>query len=315
MRNADGSRPTNLTNDPAGDYTPAWSPDGTKISFTSDRDGNYEIYVMNADGSGQTRLTNNPAVDYYPDWSPDGRRIAFTSERDGNAEIYVMNADGSGQTNLTNNTALDEAPAWSPDGTKIAFASVRDGNWEIYVMNADGSGQTKLTNNTTAFDHFPDWSPDGAKIAFGSNRVGPGSYGPDVYVMDAVDGDGDGNGDGNGDNLVRLTFGLNDDDTPAWSPDQTKIAFRSDRVGPIEIYVMDADGSDQTNLTGNSSQDYGPNWQRLASGTVGGIAELPDVVSQGGSPTGGYITLAALAVLAAIAAGTGGWYAWRRRLR
>lgn len=85
-----------------------------KIVFFSDRDGNYEIYVMNADGSSQTRLTNNPAADYLPDWSPDGSKIAFTSSRDGNAEIYVMNADGSSQTRLTNNGALDWSPDWQP---------------------------------------------------------------------------------------------------------------------------------------------------------------------------------------------------------
>jgi hypothetical protein len=128
------------------------------IAFASNRDGNWEIYVMNADGSGVTRLTNNPADDRVPSWSPDGRRIAFDSKRDGNYEIYVMNADGSGQTNLTNNPADDYMPSWSPDGRRIAFDSKRDGNYEIYVMNADGSGVTRLTNNP-AFDCCPAWSP------------------------------------------------------------------------------------------------------------------------------------------------------------
>ena len=88
--------------------------DGTKIAFTSDRDGNNEIYVMNAqDGSNQTRLTDNPASDEFPSWSPDGVKIAFTSDRDGNTEIYVMNAqDGSNQTRLTDNAASDALPEW-----------------------------------------------------------------------------------------------------------------------------------------------------------------------------------------------------------
>ena len=86
----------------------------SKIAFLSDRDGNWEIYVMNDDGSGQRRLTNNTDTDVSPSWSPDGKKIAFASDRDGNREIYVMNADGSGQTRLTNNTDTDVSPSWSP---------------------------------------------------------------------------------------------------------------------------------------------------------------------------------------------------------
>ena len=97
-----------------------------KIAFSSERDGNGEIYVMDADGSNPTNLTNNGATDGGPAWSPDGGKIAFTSERDGNYEIYVMDADGSNPTNLTNNSAWDSEPAWSPDGSKIAFESYRE---------------------------------------------------------------------------------------------------------------------------------------------------------------------------------------------
>jgi len=114
VMNADGSDQVNLTRESASGHSPAWSPDGTRIAFASNRDGNGEIYVMNADGSGQTRLTDNPAAEAFPAWSPDGSRIAFVSGRDGNLEVYVMNADGSGQTNLTDNPATDGSAAWSP---------------------------------------------------------------------------------------------------------------------------------------------------------------------------------------------------------
>ena len=159
MNAADGSNLTRLTNSPADDSLPRWSPDGTKIAYHSERGGNSDIYVMNAaDGSNEVRLTNNLAWDSFPSWSPDGTKIAFESGRDGNQEIYVMNAaDGSSQTRLTFNDVQDTGSSWSPDGTKIAFASLKDGNPEIYVMNAaDGSEQTRLTINN-ATDAEPDW--------------------------------------------------------------------------------------------------------------------------------------------------------------
>ena len=172
---------TRLTFDDAFDSSPAWSPDGRRIAFESERDGNDEIYVMNADGSGVARLTVNDAIDGSPAWSPDGQRIAFDSTRDGNPELYVMNADGSGVTRLTFNNARDWSPAWSPDGRRIAFDSNHDGNLEIYVMNADGSGVTRHTHNQT-HDGTPAWSPDGRHIAFHSNRDGR----MDIYVMNAA---------------------------------------------------------------------------------------------------------------------------------
>lgn len=141
---------------------PTWSPDGSKIAFSSYRSGNFnlDIYVMNADGSNQVRLTTHAADDRDPTWSPDGSKIAFSSFRDGNFEIYVMNADGTNQVNLTNFAAgNDSQPAWSPNGSKIAFTrlenyygSVR----EIYLISATGDEPAvKVTNNSP----FESWTP------------------------------------------------------------------------------------------------------------------------------------------------------------
>ena len=144
----------------------AFPGENGKIAFTSDWDGNDEIYVMNKDGSGTpTNLTNEAASDLAPAVSPDGTKIAFTTSRHGNDEIYVMNADGSGTpTRLTNNPKNDTDPTFSPDGSKIAFRSFRDGNEEVYVMSAEdadndanGDNPTRLTNNSSAIDDQPDW--------------------------------------------------------------------------------------------------------------------------------------------------------------
>jgi TolB protein len=106
--------PVNVTNHPANEFTPAWSPDGSQIAFESYRDGNSEIYVMDANGSNPVRLTDDPAWDRDPAWSPDGSRIVFQSARDCNGEIYVMNADGSNPVRLTRDASSDDDPAWSP---------------------------------------------------------------------------------------------------------------------------------------------------------------------------------------------------------
>ena len=126
VMDADGSNQTRLTNNvgvvltrglPSGSIQesgPSWSPDGSKILFISDQDGDTEIYVMDADGSNQAKLTDNEVADWQPSWSPDGSSIAFNSNRDGNWEIYAMNADGSNQIRLTNNLADCYYPSWVP---------------------------------------------------------------------------------------------------------------------------------------------------------------------------------------------------------
>ncbi len=219
-----------------------------KIAFSSDRDGNFEIYTMDADGGGQTRLTENPAEDYSPVWSPDGSRIAFVSTRDGNAEIYVMNIDGTGQTRLTNNSASDLGPKWSPDGSQIAFFTNRDGNDEIYSMNPDGSNQVNLTNHPADDSSFS-YSPNGLMIAFSSNRDDRQF---DIYTMTA-----------SGAGVTRLTTVPGDDIDPSWSSQQ--IAFQSNRDDTDELYVMNASGQNQIRLTNNADFDVDPTQPRDGS--------------------------------------------------
>jgi len=169
----DGSEAKTVTGG-IGSYNsgPAWSPDGTRIAFSSDRQGGAAtIYVMNADGSNVSRVLTGRQPGFDPKWSPDGARIVFSY-----GDILVVNADGSGVVNLTNDPGNDFDPAWSPNGSQIAFASNRDGANDIWLMNADGTGRTNLTKNL-AFpgapgytdNSSPAWSPDGLRIVFTSS--------------------------------------------------------------------------------------------------------------------------------------------------
>ena len=142
----------------SSDLSPSWSPDGSRIVFSSDRNGqtNREIYVMNVDGSNQTRLTNNSTDDLWPTWSPDSQKIAFY-----NASvkgINIMDRTGANLVNITHDFSLN--PAWSPDGTKLAFDSYDPvtSKQQIFIINIDGSNVTHVTNND--FDcASPAWAP------------------------------------------------------------------------------------------------------------------------------------------------------------
>jgi Tol biopolymer transport system component len=143
---SDGSNMRQLTNSPVHEFFPRWSPDGMKIAFQSQRDGNSEIYVMNRDGSQQTNLTNDPAPDGRPFWSPDGRTISFRRTGEQNTDIYVMSADGSNVRRITTTIRDSMEPGeWSPDGSRMAFRSNRSGRSENYTMNPDGTGVVQIT--------------------------------------------------------------------------------------------------------------------------------------------------------------------------
>ena len=110
--NTDGTSIVRLTNNTAADNTPQFSPDGSKIVFVSDRDGNQEVYVMDADGSGVVRVTNDPGVDNSATFSPDGARLAFVSNRGGQTDVYTVNLGGSGLVRLTNTAAVEAVWQW-----------------------------------------------------------------------------------------------------------------------------------------------------------------------------------------------------------
>jgi len=252
---ADGSGLKNLTNNPANDDNPDWSPDGRKIAFVSDRDGGVEIYVMNADGSEQTRLTTEMRGDMSPRWSPDGSKIAISRS----GTIVVMDADGGNQRVVMQAEAEDAAApckaggfpgGWSPDGTKITYysASISRGIAQVCTIGVDGSGLTVVVSDPPAFHVEPAWSPDGRFIAFRSIR----GENHDVYVVDLETG-----------KERRLTDDPAMDIEPMWSPDGEWIVFPSSRDNEFfDIYIMRKDGSDLRVLTTDPAKDSEPVWTR-----------------------------------------------------
>ena len=254
--NADGSNRQQLTSDPADDFEPVWSRDGTKIVFVRDNSSSRGIYVMNADGSDQRRLTAPAANNFHysPSWSPDGTKIAFASFfAFDNGNVIVMNADGSDQRTITGGGFLN--PSWSPDGLKIAGNFGYDG---LVLINIDGSNFTHITQPPQPFDpatYFADfepaWSPDGSKIVF-SRYVDcdvNDCYTSRLYVINS-----------DGSNPTDLTRQNNFGSSPAWSPDGRKIIF-----GSGDLYVINPDGSGLTNLTNtNDRSEASPSWQPVA---------------------------------------------------
>lgn len=185
---ADGTDKTRLTFTRAQETWPAWSPDGSKIAYVSNRpDPFQDVWVMDADGGNRTRLTTHDGFDAFPEWSPDGSRIAFTSDRSAVDDIWTMDPTGGDLQRLTRGPAVDERPDWSPDGSTIVFS--RNGN--IWSMDADGSDETRLTEVRRP-EFAPAFSPTGNRITFNrTDRHG----GVSVWTMRA---------DGTG--AVRRTF-------------------------------------------------------------------------------------------------------------
>ena len=219
--------------------------------------------------SAKTNLTsydkiwlNDEHPNSSPKWSPDGNNMAFVSNRDGYSQIFVMNSDGTNEIRLTDNDAQNYQPSWSPDGTKIVFLSNRDDPnraiddyfpAEIYIMNSDGSNQIRLTNNDF-HDYQPSLSPDGTKILFASDRyeTDPDDTNGGIYI---IDGDGS-----NEKPIINREF--YDEGYPSWSPNGTKIVFSSYSYvnGNYDIYTMNIDGSNLTNITNTQSYDMMPSW-------------------------------------------------------
>jgi TolB protein len=246
----DGKNQRRVTVNPARDWLPAWSPDGKKIAFVSNRNNvnkdHKQIWVIDADGKNPIRLTDGLG-DSFPDWSPDGTKILYYADlvpEDHHLApggIAVMDADGKNKRLLKKARGLH--PTWSPDGKRIAFISGVDVINHVFVIDVDGGNRTQLTHDFVR-KRFPSWSHDGKRIAYVGDNV--------IWVVDS-----------DGENPRQLT-GLVTEEHPTWSPDSESIAFvsfgRRD-PGIVGIYTVDVtDGAVDALPRHPYSRNYDPDW-------------------------------------------------------
>ena len=257
---ADGSHQALISRTP-GDGRSFFSPDGSRILFYG-----RDLFSVNVDGSNLITLTNNTAadMDFDPSWSPDGTTILFASRRAPRG-IYIMNADGTGRRRLSSGNS----PVWSPDGSKIAFSLLEGGHSDIVVMDPDGTNVTPLTDGSGYAWRFS-WSPDGSRIAF--ETVSDSDDGVLLEVMNA-----------DGTNRTKLAdqvmFVMQRALPVSWSPDGSRVVFtrmvvplsemaRGGQELSLDIYAVDADGSDLTRLT-TGGMSVEPAWSPTSSCKAG----------------------------------------------
>lgn len=242
---------SNLTNNPARDWDPAWSPQGDRLIFNSDRDGRETLYVMNADGTNARPLfPGETSNDYDAAWSPDGAQILFTSDRAGaGRELYIASSDGSNVQPLQEDSdgALKGDPAWSPDGQEFVYWEVQNESGEIHLFrrSLDDEDTRQLVTNAGPANGAPVWMDD--TIYFDSNRDGDFWY---IYRMRS-----------NGDRPQLVSAEAVNSGRATLAPDGSRLAFVTDRDESDEIYVMNVDGSRLIRLTSNGFSDHSPAWQ------------------------------------------------------
>lgn len=208
-----------------------------------------EIFTMDADGTNERQLTNNEYEDWAAVWTPDKSQIVFHSDRAGYYGIYIMDRDGSNVSLISPESHHAQFPSVSPDGQYIAFEMwMGEGNnWDIFVKAIHCGALEQITFGP-GHEGGAAWSPDGTQIGYHSTQAAQAELGYDIYVV---------NLDGTGTQRMT-TFSTTMDVWPQWSPDGSQIIFHSERDGNSEIYIMDAAGSNQHNLSNNPALDRVP---------------------------------------------------------
>ena len=232
--------PQRLTANAAADFQPSLSPDGAQVVFTSERNGQRDIYLRSSSpGSTELRLTSNTASDESPVWL-GADQILFTSTRGGPSALYRMNLAGANVLPVSPGAGVSMEAASSRDGSRIAFVTTRRGSEELFVAEGDGSNPRPLRPEGVS-GRQPAWSPSGLNLAFHSTRNGR----TDIYIMRA-----------DGAEERRLTDGEGINRDAAWTLDGLGIVFTSDRSGGRELYYVPAAGGSAFRLTITNGESF-----------------------------------------------------------
>ena len=241
----DGHGMSRLTSDRLINISPAWSPDGSRIAYTSFTDEkDAEVKMINLSDRSNRQVTHNKSINLSPAWIPNGRALTIAMGN-GETNLFNINLNGKVLRRLTNFWGIDIAPTWSPDGTEFAFSSERSGGLHVFRADADGGNIIRMTFVGYQNDN-PAWSPDGEKIAFQGRDQGVW----DLFIMNS-----------DGSVIQRLTSSAGNNEFPAWAPNSQYIAFASSRSGPYQIYVMTRQGENHIRIkaAGSCTQpDWGP---------------------------------------------------------
>jgi Tol biopolymer transport system component len=266
--NADGSGLIRLTDDPANESDPRWSPDRRQIAFASDRTGTSQIYLLSIDDFSLAQLTDYPDGAVSPAWSPDGGQIAFVEPDPEGEVILITESQVGGETSrLPVDVAGVDSLDWAPNANVIAFSAQSDGQGDQRDIFTFDIGVKLLVNltNQAGNDDNPAWAPSGERLAFQTDRDGNDN----IYVMQA-----------SGALQTPLTVDPGSDVEPHWSSDGRLIAFSSDRGGEYDIHVMTESGADQSPLAPFEAEDRGPRWPPATAPSVNELAIAAGVVSE-----------------------------------